>query len=51
MQSHHYPFHRHHISQPCGPQDAKLKKKKKKKKKSTENPTEMKPNARGSVKA
>ncbi|TNN54871.1 hypothetical protein EYF80_034901 [Liparis tanakae] len=44
------PFHGHPISQPCGPQDAKIKKKKKKKKKqpeSTENPTETKPDVRG----
>ena len=51
MQSHYYPFHGHPISQPCGPQDASVKEKEKKKKKkkqpeSTENPTEMKPNAR-----
>lgn len=52
MQSHHYLFHGHPISQPCGPQDAKIKKRKENSNLNLQrNPTEMKPNARGCAKA
>lgn len=51
MQSHYYLFCGHPISQPCSPQDAKIRKEKKKQPESTENPTEMQPNARFFAKA